>query len=179
MIVDFFAEAYKFSSGGWGIKIGWSDTEFGIKSGGLLTVFGDIIYNTKDGKLRMDNPLYLLNEKSALLSKIKKEIQSSNNWIIGLSIPCLLAGALAIWLGLQRKKRKQTLQRQRSNMVVDFSNLADDYKCIICVERPRNLIYKPCLHFCVCDICSHEIKSNNCPVCKKEFTDVIEVNFHR
>jgi len=89
----------------WGIKIGWSETEFGIKSGGLLTVFGDVIYNTKDKTLRIEHPLYLLQEKAGLLSELKKKISSCTNWIIGLSIPLIISGTLFYYF--MRKSLRQ------------------------------------------------------------------------
>ena len=38
-----------------------------MRLGGILIIFGDIIYNKKDKTLRIDNPLIAMKDKSAML----------------------------------------------------------------------------------------------------------------
>lgn len=44
--------------------------------------------------------------------------------------------------------------------------LDDEYKCIICYQVAKNIIFKPCLHLAVCTICFDKLEKKDCPVCK-------------
>lgn len=41
----------------------------------------------------------------------------------------------------------------------------DKHACIICCDKPRNILFHPCRHLCVCDNCSSNLDS--CPVCRR------------
>ncbi len=46
-----------------GVEIATEHHEIGIKTGGLLTVFGNIIYNFDEKTLRIDNPLVFMKDR--------------------------------------------------------------------------------------------------------------------
>ena len=58
--------------------------------------------------------------------------------------------------------------------------VADDYKvpepdaehkeCVICEERDRVLVFKPCNHCCVCMFCYKKMPKQECPCCMKEIS---------
>ena len=56
-------------------------------------------------------------------------------------------------------------------------NMKDDYKCVVCLDRPRDIIAKPCLHYSLCGACYARLDRKTCPLCKKPITGVIEVFF--
>ncbi len=41
----------------------------------------------------------------------------------------------------------------------------DDALCVVCMEKKRQFILKPCNHYCVCNDCKNSLK-NKCPVCR-------------
>ena len=36
--------------------------------------------------------------------------------------------------------------------------------CVVCLDRQREIVLKPCQHLCVCSKCVKEL--NNCPICR-------------
>ena len=44
--------------------------------------------------------------------------------------------------------------------------IADRYLCIICKDRPKNVLIVECSHFEVCSQCSQSIQ--DCPICRKK-----------
>ncbi len=42
----------------------------------------------------------------------------------------------------------------------------DDALCVVCMEKKRQFILKPCNHYCVCNDCKNSLK-NKCPLCRK------------
>lgn len=40
--------------------------------------------------------------------------------------------------------------------------------CVICLDLQRNILLKPCKHFCLCENCAQSVQQ--CPVCRKEIT---------
>lgn len=49
--------------------------------------------------------------------------------------------------------------------------------CCICKNNPISHIVLPCLHLCLCGVCSikKELFSNNCPICKNNMVDIKKV----
>ena len=92
-----------------------------------------------------------------------------------LSTIYLYLKALNHYKNVQKRMREEELERLRD---ARFVNLNDDYKCIICVDRPRNVIMKPCLHFSICSVCYANLRKKVCPICKKPLNDCIEVFFN-
>ena len=43
---------------------------------------------------------------------------------------------------------------------------ADDIMCVICMERKRQYLLRPCNHYCVCNTCKSTLQ-NKCPLCRK------------
>lgn len=43
-----------------------------------------------------------------------------------------------------------------------------DYLCQICLDKPRDCILEPCMHFCVCRGCVVNITDRKCPICRRE-----------
>lgn len=43
----------------------------------------------------------------------------------------------------------------------------DQALCIICLTAPKNVLYMPCRHACVCKGCNDMLDSDLCPLCRK------------
>jgi len=58
------------------------------------------------------------------------------------------------------------------------SDLADDEACVICLAEPRDTVLVPCGHVVLCASCCDDVMSSaskECPICRKEIQEVIEV----
>ena len=47
---------------------------------------------------------------------------------------------------------------------------ANTYKleqCVICLDNKPNILYKPCMHYCICLQCEKKGKFENCPYCRE------------
>ena len=40
-------------------------------------------------------------------------------------------------------------------------------QCVVCMDRPREIMMRPCNHYCVCEECSGKL--SRCPMCNKYF----------
>lgn len=46
-------------------------------------------------------------------------------------------------------------------------NDAIDLLCIICVERPKCVVLRPCNHLCLCEECEPRLPHRTCPICRR------------
>jgi len=59
-----------------------------------------------------------------------------------------------------------------------FSSTADspsappsDTPCVVCLDRPKQVVLVPCGHVCVCTDCAPQLNSRHeCPICRQHFT---------
>ena len=40
-------------------------------------------------------------------------------------------------------------------------------QCVICLDKKPNILYKPCMHYCICSQCESKEKFENCPYCRE------------
>jgi len=163
-----------------GVKIGWTENEFGVMLGTALTAYGEVIYNIRENSLRMDNPQYYLHDKSNIVKKLKESIYGIQGKMMLLVIPLVLTSIYLTKKALSyynRIRRRRMEKRFDKLWKVKSIKMKDDYKCTICYDRPRNIIAKPCLHFSMCSTCCHRLEKKICPICKRNITDYVEVFF--
>ena len=60
----------------------------------------------------------------------------------------------------KKQSELQTTSKHRATLQGDAT------LCIICMEKKRQYLLKPCNHYCVCNGCKHTLK-NKCPICRK------------
>lgn len=41
-------------------------------------------------------------------------------------------------------------------------------QCVVCMDQPRMMMFRPCNHYCVCESCSKQL--NKCPICTRHIT---------
>eukprot|EP01016_Furgasonia_blochmanni_P047537 TRINITY_DN6995_c0_g1_i4.p1 TRINITY_DN6995_c0_g1~~TRINITY_DN6995_c0_g1_i4.p1 ORF type:complete len:364 (+),score=59.83 TRINITY_DN6995_c0_g1_i4:108-1094(+) len=159
-----------------GIKIGYDEGELGIRIGSAVTVFGEVVYNTKDKTLRIDNPLLMIRDRDSFIESLRKRVQSLFYWKVFWGV---LAGISAVWFGKKFKRRYAEWVREARRRQSDLKNLdfivTEDLKCIICMDRARNVILKPCHHLCVCNECWRLTTNKICPVCKAGVDGVVDI----
>lgn len=57
-----------------------------------------------------------------------------------------------------------TLMQEEEPTKPTPQNDNDEVICSICLERKRNVLFRPCSHFCSCSRCSMRLE--NCPICR-------------
>ena len=60
---------------------------------------------------------------------------------------------------------KVMLRRQLLQANEQLSQERDKLLCVICLDAPREVLLKPCKHYCLCSNCSNELR--DCPICKR------------
>ena len=60
---------------------------------------------------------------------------------------------------------EHTLRRQLLQANEQLSQERDKLLCVICLDAPREVLLKPCKHYCLCSNCSNELR--DCPICKR------------
>lgn len=117
------------------------------------------------GTLRQYSKLPSLIPSHIALSKTQLLVAAKRTFHISLAVQ-LVAGTLCACLGtviyLRRREvdsLKEWYERQRVLM-------PENYTCAICCDNPRDVIFHPCNHVCVCQVCNQDVES--CPICRQE-----------
>ena len=148
----------------------------------MLTVYGDVIYNTAENFLRVEKPLYLMPDKSFLIRKLRGSLMNKKALLVLVIIPFLIS-TLYLYRKVvdfykRMKLRNEAQKKDRLSQI--YKLIADDYRCTVCKANPRNMILKPCFHFVMCRQCHEEAQRKNitnCPTCKRQISDSIEIFF--
>ena len=70
---------------------------------------------------------------------------------------------------------KRLIQPQNGNKEdLDMAAL-----CSVCLDHPREILFRPCNHFCVCKKCRDILKTGNnkCPICMRKISSDLKVYF--
>ena len=64
--------------------------------------------------------------------------------------------------------------------ILDFSpEQMEDKNCVICLTNPKDSVFYPCGHQCICHGCSEKFKREArhqvCPLCRNRVKDIIKV----
>ena len=91
----------------------------------IVAPIGKFIYDNKLETIRMNKVSYYLKDKVQLLRR------------------------------LENKKLRNIIEdmrerKQNKNLKIVNKILTHDFKCICCMERPKNMIIKPYMHMCIC-----------------------------
>ena len=161
-----------------GVTIGWTEHEVGIYVGSILTAYGELTYNAQDKTIKFESPLNLIPDKATLIGLIKHEISKIKTKGYWLLIPFAISLIFIV-----RRLKRYYANLQKSNLFPvteepknpNFAEVDDEYRCVVCCDRPRDVILKPCLHFALCRECYKVIQSDKCLVCKEPITQIVPV----
>ena len=64
------------------------------------------------------------------------------------------------------------MTRERDDAARERDEAQDRNECIVCMERPRAVVFRPCEHFLVCATCA---AADACPFCALAVEDRITV----
>ncbi len=69
---------------------------------------------------------------------------------------------------LRMKEKERELEEMQAKLKMSERKLekeVESKQCVVCMDKSRKLMIKPCNHYCVCRNCSRHI--NKCPMCTK------------
>jgi len=164
-----------------GLMVGHKISEYGLPIHQTIVAMGKMIYDKRNKILIMDRPKYVLQEKSQLITTYKNKVIRWGR----LKFVSLLFVALFAFLSVRRflklaKGIKQYLHNAKERFYMEKlsklgSILPDEFKCVICIDNPKNVIFKPCLHMAICKVCCQKLDKRVCPICKKPIRDTINI----
>jgi hypothetical protein len=164
-----------------GFKIGSKKIEKGIKLGQFIVAFGEVFYNRKDGSIQMNDPVCLLKNKSQMIKRLnrKKKILNRN---LGLMFAFMsLTGFLFVRRLIKLSKSlyermKKVRELKKMDKLLRISErIRDDYKCVVCYDVAKHVIFKPCLHMAICSLCYEKLSQKKCVICKQEIEDIVRI----
>lgn len=58
--------------------------------------------------------------------------------------------------------------------IYGLEKLESEEECLICYDKLKNVLLKPCCHICSCDECASSLLSSkcSCPICRKRIFSV-------
>ena len=62
---------------------------------------------------------------------------------------------------------------ENSTISEDERQKLENFKCVICLERDKNVVFLTCNHMVCCEQCANIVK--DCPLCRKNITSRIKV----
>lgn len=164
-----------------GFKVGTKRVERGIMIGQFMIAFGEVIYDRFNKELRMSNPLFFLKDKEQLINKLKdRRIGLGKNmtlfFVVMLFLSFLVAKRSAKVFGFFYQKYRQFINMKNPDKFFSLRKInTSDFKCFLCGDNPRNVIFKPCLHLEVCSVCFDKLPDKKCPLCKHEVEERVNV----
>ena len=164
-----------------GFKVGSKRIERGVMIGQFMIAFGEVVYDRFNRELRMNNPRYFLKEKEQLVLKLRERRVAHGRNMTLLFTVLVLVGVLVAKravLALKRLAGRYRALRQLGQLDQFFKTralFANDFRCALCLERVRSVIFKPCLHLVVCLGCCEKMLERRCPQCLKAVEEVVKV----
>lgn len=70
---------------------------------------------------------------------------------------------------------RRSLDRIMKAKELASSHLEDARTCVICKENPKSVLFLNCRHLCVCNNCGHLDILVQCPLCRMEIREKINV----
>lgn len=160
------------------------ESSFGEGTVSTDDIVNEVMVNSMASVCRLDggtNSDALLNQlyqaKYALNELVKEnEILKSKLAIYcGDVIESSLAKKSVSELNSLEDEVRRSLDRIIKAKEVASSNLEDARMCVICKENPKSVLFMNCRHLCVCNECGHLDILVQCPLCRMEIREKINV----
>ncbi len=110
----------------------------------------------------------LMKENEVLKSKLAVYCEES------IIESCLAKKSLAELSSIEEQVRR-SLDRIIKAKEMASSNLEDARMCVICKENPKSVLFLNCRHLCVCIECGHLDILVQCPLCRMEIREKMNV----
>ena len=168
------------------LTISYEESEIVLKSNDFVRVFGDVFFNVKDKSLRI--------EPKIVFSSLQNVIRNKTQHLAFLETKMLFYFGLFMryWeirflkgkhlINLATKISNIFFQRKKvlifDHNKIDLQTLnanKSEVKCIVCMERVREIVLKPCNHMLLCERCLYNLQELKCPLCREKIYDIIVV----
>ena len=165
---------------------GYQTTEKMLLEGTKLTGIGEL--RLSGGKLILQQPKnslrYILSPLTfeAILNRERDRVK---NWK-WVSLVLAVSSGICICYWLFKVVRKWWRIRQQRKAIeqiraeaaagaergiVRQDGMDQDMLCVICLERPRDIVILNCGHVCACRECSEQLE--NCPICRRNIDRLV------
>lgn len=113
------------------------------------------------------------------IDALMRNAQSNKKlWKI-LSITLAFGGGILLCIALYRyfKKRRERLEQEAFFRTLNegqgFDTEITGESCVICLDRPRNVVILDCGHICACRECAEQV--TECPVCRRNIARLLPI----
>jgi hypothetical protein len=142
--------------------------ENGIRDGSLLTVFGQLKSSEKG--FRLENVQLVTRSKESTIKHLRLGIAKSALFGTGFFVLFLIASYFVV-VGIANYLKER---RKRDEVVEE---VPEEVACIVCRQRARDILFEPCLHLCICKVCTTSLQRAECPICKSWIQKQVAVTF--
>ena len=74
-----------------------------------------------------------------------------------------------------RCRREELLRIEASKAEEERKRSVESKLCCICLTEERTTLILPCKHMCLCSKCGKDDRLSNCPICREEIEQVMEI----
>lgn len=68
-------------------------------------------------------------------------------------------------LGAGRLQAEASCRRQ--TLKLRFNTELEQRLCVVCRDRQKAVLFQPCMHVCVCEVCRGRLRPYRCPICQE------------
>lgn len=154
-----------------------------IRNGDHISVFGETIYDQAHKMVTVIKPLFIMGGgmdfvKSYIMKDLKT-LSSREMFFKYTSYGLLVLSGICLYsIAKNWFKRKTNLEDEDSDLE-EIKEENDNSKCIICLEKHKNLIFYPCMHNSLCYKCYENLDNKHCPVCKNNIINLIRIQLYK
>ena len=161
-----------------GMRVGIVEREFGIKDNSHLVVFGEFLYNKLEKTIKIIKPEYFLRSKGSYQRKVANEFFQKKILLILVYIPFIVSSTIFLLKLYQAyklwKSNQPSSSAQNPLRNINFIKTKNP-KCLVCAKNTSSLVLNPCKHLCICKQCFQIQSKRQCPECRKNVSDYIEL----
>ena len=141
--------------------VNFYNLNYGISIDIIQEILSDNLFNNNCNELSLYTMNYLFNKNNKLLTNIDI-LEKKLNYLNGERLNNLSNDEL---LKLEENVNNSYLKIRKF--------IRSKFKCIVCYEKEKHILFKPCHHYVVCINCSDKL--DKCPVCNTKITNKIKV----
>ena len=159
------------------------ESQIDVKMACPLVFVGEFTF--KNGLLRADRVDCFGKSLRTIFLSLDERIKAHKSRVVAISSALgVFFVSKLIWAMIKRKRERKIVQKEILKEQMEFisNEIESDFKCVICFQYPRNLIFRPCNHFVTCSICFDSMsdtakEKKNCLMCKQSIDKIIRLDF--
>ena len=72
----------------------------------------------------------------------------------------------------ERKTSDWELEQKVCELSAELERQKEEGLCVVCLDAKREVVLKPCNHYCTCQMCADSLVPKRCPMCRKRIQQV-------